>query len=135
MIPVLVGLGLAIGGAAIASSGKSDGEWITESATRVTPESDDGYDAQKRYTWSYKLQRWVEKDDPLNGPCSEETSTRVIDESEVPDVVRKKINAQERSNHDNEIINAIKKLGDLYKVGILTDEEFTAKKKELLGRL
>ena len=134
MIPVLVGLA-ALGGIAIASSGKSDGEWIEESVTRVTPESDDGYDAQKRYTWSYKLQRWVEKDEPLNNPCSEETTTRVIDESEVPDVVRKKINAQERSNHDNEIINAIKKLSDLYKDGILTEEEFTAKKKELLSRL
>lgn len=103
MIPVLVGLA-ALGGIAIASSGKSDGEWIEESTTRVTPESDDG---------------------------SEKTTTRVIDESKVPEAVRREINIQE----DDEIIIAIKKLGDLYKSGILTDEEFAAKKQELLSRL
>ena len=38
------------------------------------------------------------------------------------------------ASHD-EIIDAIKKLGALYKDGVLTEEEFTTKKSELLSRL
>ncbi|MDY6269635.1 MAG: SHOCT domain-containing protein [Selenomonadaceae bacterium] len=82
----------------------------------------------------------------INGKNKDSTHTtkRIVDESDVPEVVRRRINAQEavpkverpqESANQDKTLDAIKKLGDLYKVGILTEEEFTAKKKELLSRL
>ncbi|MDY4416695.1 SHOCT domain-containing protein [Selenomonas sp.] len=136
------------------------------------------YDAKERYIWSYKLGRWVGKDETSPSPQAKETTKRIVDESEVPEVVRKHIHAQERLQTDGDTwsyklgrwikkddthnhpmaeypqesvseakqapeasadqdktIDAINKLGNLYKIGILTEEEFTAKKKELLSRL
>jgi len=39
------------------------------------------------------------------------------------------------SNTDSDIIALIEKLGQLHVAGVLTDEEFTLKKQELLDRL
>jgi hypothetical protein len=47
------------------------------------------------------------------------------------DSLKKKIN----DNDSDTIIDLIKKLGELHKAGILTDDEFSEKKKELLSKI
>ena len=128
MIPVLVGLA-ALGGVVIASqSGNSD----NTNGSRKINDSEVPEEIRmsiRKQEADIALDLSLSDDD--SNPESEKTTRRVIEESEVPEAIRKEINMQE----DNEIIVAIKKLSDLYKVGILTEEEFAAKKKELLSRL
>ena len=137
MIPVLVGVGLAIGTALIATT-ESPNESApaseaddTKSSKRVVDESDvpeavrQHISAQELSqtrggdTWSYKLGCWVSKD----------VARRAAHNTPEPEPPRKAV-----ADYDK-IVDAIKKLSDLYKDGILTEEEFTAKKKELLSRL
>jgi hypothetical protein len=48
---------------------------------------------------------------------------------------KSEISSDTLKREDTEIIELIKKLSDLHSVGILTDEEFSEKKKELLSKI
>ena len=40
-----------------------------------------------------------------------------------------------KPEHDGDVIDQLKRLGQLREAGVLTDDEFQAKKRDLLGRL
>ena len=63
----------------------------------------------------------------------------MLPESRKPVELKKKkkidISSDTLKREDTEVIELIKKLSDLHSVGILTDEEFSEKKKELLSKI
>ena len=48
---------------------------------------------------------------------------------------KSEISSDTLKREDTEVIELIKKLSDLHSAGILTDEEFSEKKKELLSKI
>ena len=62
--------------------------------------------------------------------------TTAYDSVEVKEIVVKKPQLKDiLKRESDEVIELIKKLGDLHSAGILTDDEFTSKKKELLSKI
>ncbi|MDY6269634.1 MAG: SHOCT domain-containing protein [Selenomonadaceae bacterium] len=117
MVPVLIGLA-ALGGAALLASDSSRSEPpkdMSEVPEEIKQKIDKANEQELR----------IEVD---NNGGEEKATKRVIDESEVPDAVLRKINIQEK----NKVFAVIDKLKGLYKTGFLTEEEFTEKKKKLV---
>jgi hypothetical protein len=63
------------------------------------------------------------------------TIIQILPESRKPAEVKQMKTKQSQLLSSDEVINLIKKLGDLHSSGILTDEEFSKKKAELLSKI
>lgn len=64
------------------------------------------------------------------------TVIQILPESRKPAEVNEKIKAKDvLKRESDEVISLIQKLSDLHKSGILTDEEFSGKKSELLAKI
>ena len=63
------------------------------------------------------------------------TIIQILPESRKPAEVKYVKTKQSQLLSSDEVIELIKKLGDLYTEGILTDEEFSSKKAELLSKI
>ncbi|MDY6269636.1 MAG: hypothetical protein SPL39_11915 [Selenomonadaceae bacterium] len=96
MIPVLVGLGVAIGGAVIASQSR-DSEGFITNVSGPAPEANDTKSSKRVVDESEVPAAVRQHISAQEHPTSEKTSKRVIDESDVPKEIREKIASQEQS--------------------------------------
>jgi len=63
------------------------------------------------------------------------TIIQILPESRKPAEVKQMKTKQSQLISSDEVIELIKKLSDLHSTGILTDEEFSSKKAELLSKI
>jgi hypothetical protein len=63
------------------------------------------------------------------------TIIQILPESRKPAEVKTMKTKQSQLLSSDEVIDLIKKLGELHSAGILTDEEFSEKKTELLSKI
>jgi hypothetical protein len=80
-------------------------------------------------------QKFTEVDMDFEKHYIASTIIQILPESRKPAEVKQMKTKQSQLLSSDEVINLIKKLGDLHSSGILTDEEFSEKKSELLSRI
>ena len=87
---------------------------------------------------AYKLsQRDVDRVEQHTGTSAEELTDeeleRAMDELQIEKQYREASEQEATSGGDTSYLDELAKLGELRDAGILTDEEFEAKKKDILG--
>lgn len=83
-------------------------------------------------------QKFTEVDMDFEQNYIASTIIQILPESRKPAEIKQvkgKFNDIKIKKDSNDIIDLIKKLGELHKQGLITDEEFTEKKKELLSKI
>jgi hypothetical protein len=84
-------------------------------------------------------QKFTEVDMDFEKHYISSTIIQILPESRKPvetkDIFNKKTGEINVKKESNEVIELIKKLADLHSAGILTDEEFSEKKTELLSKI
>ena len=84
-------------------------------------------------------QKFTEVDMDFENHYIASTIIQILPESRKPvdtkEIFNKKTGEIKVNNESNDIIELIKKLADLHSAGILTDEEFSEKKSELLSKI
>ncbi len=80
-------------------------------------------------------QKFTEVDMDFEKHYIASTIIQILPESRKPAEVKQMKTKQSQLLSSDEVINLIKKLGDLHSSGILTDEEFSEKKAELLSKI
>ena len=80
-------------------------------------------------------QKFTEVDMDFEKHYIASTIIQILPESRKPAEVKQMKTKQSQLHSSDEVINLIKKLGDLHSSGILTDEEFSEKKAELLSKI
>jgi hypothetical protein len=80
-------------------------------------------------------QKFTEVDMEFEKHYISSTIIQILPESRKPAEVKSMKTKQSQLLSSDEVIELIKKLGELYSAGILTDEEFSEKKAELLSKI
>ena len=80
-------------------------------------------------------QKFTEVDIDFEANYISSTIIQILPESRKPAEVKTMKTKQSQLLSSDEVIDLIKKLGELHSVGILTDEEFSSKKAELLSKI
>ena len=80
-------------------------------------------------------QKFTEVDMEFEKHYISSTIIQILPESRKPAEVKQMKTKQSQLISSDEVIELIKKLGDLHSSGILTDEEFSSKKAELLSKI
>jgi len=80
-------------------------------------------------------QKFTEVDMEFEKHYIASTIIQILPESRKPAEVKTMKTKQSQLLSSDEVIDLIKKLGELHSVGILTDEEFSSKKAELLSKI
>jgi hypothetical protein len=80
-------------------------------------------------------QKFTEVDMEFEKHYISSTIIQILPESRKPAEVKTMKTKQSQLLSSNEVIDLIKKLGELHSAGILTDEEFSEKKSELLSKI
>lgn len=80
-------------------------------------------------------QKFTEVDMEFEKHYIASTIIQILPESRKPAEVKQMKTKQSQLLSSDEVIELIKKLGDLHSSGILTDEEFSSKKAELLSKI
>ena len=80
-------------------------------------------------------QKFTEVDMDFENHYIASTIIQILPESRKPAEVKTMKTKQSQLLSSDEVIELIKKLGELHSAGILTDEEFSTKKTELLSKI
>jgi len=80
-------------------------------------------------------QKFTEVDIDFEANYISSTIIQMLPESRKPAEIKQIKTKQSQLLSSDEVIDLIKKLGELHSAGILTDEEFSEKKSELLSKI
>ena len=80
-------------------------------------------------------QKFTEVDMEFENNFISSTIIQILPESRKPAEIKQIKTKQSQLLSSDEVIELIKKLGELHSAGILTDEEFSSKKAELLSKI